>query len=66
MACKSRYVDCSGLETFQESWNVTKEAYETDATLAGIPFEEVEDGLIKIVRLFEQFEVFPLRFPLPA
>ncbi|MCX8492765.1 MAG: nucleotidyl transferase AbiEii/AbiGii toxin family protein [Chthoniobacterales bacterium] len=66
LACKSRYVDCSGLETFQESCNVTKEAYEMDATLAGIPFEEVEDALIKIVRLFEQFEVFPLRFTLPA
>jgi len=59
-------VDCSGIESFKESWDVTREAYEMDSTLVGIPFSEVEDALIKIVSLFEQFEVFPLRFPLPA
>jgi hypothetical protein len=66
LACKSRYVDCSGLATFQESWNVTKEAYEMDPTLVGIPFPEVEDAIVKIVPLFDRFGIFPLRFPLPS
>ena len=24
LACKARYVDCAGLETFQEQWDVTR------------------------------------------
>ena len=66
LACKSRYVDCSGLETFQESWDVTAKAYKNDATLESVPFPEVEDALLKIVMLFERFGGFPLRFPMPA
>ena len=66
LACKSRYVDCSGLETFQEDWIVTKDAYEKDPTLSGISFTEVDIALVEIIGLFEKFGTFPLNSLIPT
>ena len=65
LACGSRYVDCIGLETFKESWDVTKDAYETDPNLVRIPFQEAELALDTIVKRFTEFGIFPMLFPLP-
>ena len=62
LACKSRYVDCVGLETFQEAWEVTRQAYESDANLSSIPFHETEGALQTVVRFFQHLRVFPLVF----
>jgi hypothetical protein len=62
LACKSRYVDCTGLETFQEAWDVTRQAYETDANLPSIPFHKAKEALQTVVRFFQQLRVFPLVF----
>jgi len=64
-ACESRYVDCSGLETFKESWEITKPAYEKDPTLTRIPFQDAELALDAIVKSFMDFGIFPMVFPLP-
>jgi len=63
LACESRYVDCAGLDSFLESWEVTRQAYESDANLTAIPFQKAEEALRVVVGLFEGFGVFPLVFP---
>jgi len=60
IACKCRYVDCAGLETFQEDWDMTRQAYNADPTLSGISFREAEDALRLVTGLFDRFGVFPL------
>jgi len=62
LACKSRYVNCTGLETFHEAWEVTRQAYETDANLPSIPFHKAEDALQTVVKFFQEVGVFPLVF----
>ncbi len=65
MACKSRYVDCAGLVTFQENWEFTKATYEKDTRLKdSVPFAEAESALRSIVSLIENKGVVPLEFPL--
>lgn len=65
IACRSRYVDCLGLETFQEQWGVTQKTY-TEATIPkDISFEHAEAILVEVVRLLEAEGVVPFAFPLP-
>lgn len=65
IACRSRYIDCLGLPTFQEQWEVTRKTY-TEATIPkDIAFEEAEATLIAIVKFFEINEIVPFTFPLP-
>jgi len=65
LACKSRYVDCLGLETFHEAWEVTRQAYETDANLPSIPFHNAEAALQTAVAFIKKLGVFPLIFEVP-
>lgn len=62
LACESRDVDCIGIESFKESWEMTRRAYETDANLAAVPFQEADEALSVVVGLFKEFGVFPLEF----
>lgn len=65
VACKNRYIDCAGLATFQEQWEVTRKTY-TEATIPkDISFEEAEATLVGIVGFFEARGVIPFAFPLP-
>ncbi|GMQ92086.1 MAG: hypothetical protein BMS9Abin11_1404 [Gammaproteobacteria bacterium] len=65
-ACKSRFIDCSGIETFEEDLHVTKETYEKDAALPkDISFERAWGSLTKIISLFEEKEAIPFENPLP-
>lgn len=66
LACKSRYVDCVGLDSFLESWEVSRQAYESDANLSAIPFQKAEETLHVVVQLFAGFGIFPLAFPQPG
>jgi hypothetical protein len=65
-ACKSRYVDCANLGTFQEMWNVTQKSYTAATIPRDISFDEVTTILIAIVEFFERNGVTPFLFPLPA
>ena len=66
LACASRYIDCTGLETFRENWPATKLAYEVDTNLAkNVPFAEAERTLDEVTAFFAALGVFPLQFPLP-
>jgi hypothetical protein len=65
IACRSRYIDCLGLTTFQEQWEVTRKTY-TEATIPkDISFEEAEATLVAVVKFFETNEIVPFTFPLP-
>ncbi len=65
LACRSRYIDCAGLATFQEQWNVTKATYSQATIPADIPFDEVEATLSAIIQFFEAENFVPFSFPLP-
>jgi hypothetical protein len=61
VACQSRFIDCLGLATFQEQWEVTRKIYE--ATMPkDIPFAEIEAILPAIVRFLEAERILPFAF----
>lgn len=63
-ACRSRLVDCAGLETFREAWDVTRQTYAEATIPKDIPFEEAEATLTDVVRFFESARIIPFAFPL--
>ncbi len=65
LACRSRYIDCSGLATFQDQWDVTKKTYSEASIPQDIPFDEVENSLAAIVEFFGRVGVIPFSFELP-
>lgn len=66
VACRSRYIDCQGLTTFQEQWAVTRQTYEQATIPRDIPFEEAEATLVAVVRFLEMQGFVPFTFPLPV
>lgn len=66
-ACESRFIDCEGLATFEQELAVTRHTYQNDPTIPGreVPFEEAWTSLAGAVRLFEEWEFIPFRFPVP-
>ena len=65
IACKSRFVDCKGLESFAENLPVTRKTYiETAAIPDDITFEEAWTVITNIVIFFEENKVLPFDFPL--
>lgn len=66
LACESRYIDCDGLDAFQENWAFTKQSYDADRTLpADVPFEKAAAALVNIVKYFFRAHIIPFAFPLP-
>jgi hypothetical protein len=65
IACQSRYIDCTGLTTFQEQWTVARETYEEATIPKDIPFKEAEATLMSIVAFLEAEGIVPFTFPLP-
>ena len=64
MACRSRYIDCAGLETFQEGWDVTRKTYSEATIPKDIPFAEAEATLVAVVEFFQTLGIIPFAFPL--
>jgi hypothetical protein len=65
LACRSRYIDCQGLATFQEQWAVTRKTYEEATIPKDILFEEAEATLVAVVCFLEAQGIVPFTFPLP-
>jgi hypothetical protein len=65
VACRSRYIDCQGLTTFQEQWAVTRKTYEEATIPKDISFEEAEATLVAVNSFLEAQGVVPFTFPLP-
>jgi hypothetical protein len=67
LACESRFVDCQGLESFQENWTDTRSLYERDTSLPkDIPFDEIERVIVAITDLFTGKGIIPFSFQLPT
>jgi hypothetical protein len=67
LACKSRYIDCEGIQTFQEAWGNTQAAYTADPTIPNdVPCSEATSSLEQIVASMAKMELFPFSFELPA
>lgn len=65
LACKSRFVDCDGLSTFQENWEFTRATYGEDTRLRdSVPFGEAENALKTVVSFFNAKQIVPFAFPL--
>lgn len=65
VACRSRYIDCQGLTTFQQQWDVTRKTYEEATIPKDISFEEAEATLVALVSFLEAQGIVPFNFPLP-
>ena len=65
VACRSRYIDCQGLTTFQEQWAVTRKTYEEATIPKDISFAEAEATRLAFVRFLEAQGIVPFTFPLP-
>jgi hypothetical protein len=68
LACESRYVDCSGLDSFMEDWAVTRATFEASRVIPkdDCTFEEVEATIVAIAGFWQGIGLFPLVFPLPS
>ncbi|MFZ4080465.1 MAG: nucleotidyl transferase AbiEii/AbiGii toxin family protein [Pirellula sp.] len=64
-ACRSRYIDCQGLATFQEQWSVTRKTYAEATIPKDISFDEAEATLGAVVSFLETQQIVPFSFPLP-
>lgn len=65
-ACKSRFIDCTGLDAFSENLEATKNIYQNDPTLPkDIKFDTAWDNIIQIVVYFEKLNIIPFIFPVP-
>ena len=66
LACKSRYIDCAGIQAFQQAWDATRAGYTTDPTIPDdVPFAEAADSLERIVGGLTKMGRFPFSFELP-
>lgn len=61
MACESRFIDCSGIDTFSQNLSTTKATYEGDPTIPrDISFDKAWDSLTSIVKFWEERKILPL------
>jgi Nucleotidyl transferase AbiEii toxin, Type IV TA system len=66
IACRSRYIDCLGLETFTEQWQVTAETYTKDPTIpSDINIAEARSILEIIVGYMKVKGIIPFEHQLP-
>jgi predicted nucleotidyltransferase component of viral defense system len=66
-ACRSRWVDCAGTETFEQRLAITQRSYETDSTIpVDRPWPEAEGALRTISAFLLDNHFLGLRFPLPS
>ena len=64
-ACKSRFIDCTGLDSFSENLENTKTLYKKDPTLPkNIAFDKAWNNIVQIVDYFEQLNIIPFAFPI--
>ena len=65
LTCASRFIDCLGLESFEQNLPTTQSSYENDATLPNeIDFNEAWETIQGIVEFLEANDFIPFEFPL--
>jgi hypothetical protein len=64
LACESRFIDCTGIETFMENERMTAELFQNDPTLPkDISFDMVREVLTEILDLFKEQGWVPIAYP---
>ena len=64
VACQSRFVDCSGAETFEQELARTRALYEADATIPkDVTFPAALDAVRRVVSRLERDGVVPFAYP---
>jgi Nucleotidyl transferase AbiEii toxin, Type IV TA system len=67
VACESRYIDCHGLDTFTERWDLTAQLYSKDPTIPpDISIDEARLALEHIVGFLTARGTVPFEHPLPV
>ena len=63
LACKSRYVDCKGIESFKENWEVTKDTFEKETIIpSDISIDDVKNNLLSIINYWKKIDIVPFSF----
>ena len=66
LACESRYVDCEGLVSFKENWDITREFFVNEPIIPkDVNIEDVEKTLTDITSYWKELKIIPAVFPLP-
>jgi Nucleotidyl transferase AbiEii toxin, Type IV TA system len=67
IACQSRYIDCLGLDTFIERWDITAETYAKDLTIPeDIDIMEARSSLERVVGFLHARGIIPFEHPVPS
>lgn len=67
LACASRFVDCTGAETFMENEQLTEGLFINDPTLPkDVSFDLVREVLAQILTLFKEKGWVPITYPITA
>lgn len=67
LACESRYVDCEGLESFKENWDVNSKLFVKDPIIPDdVRIEDVEKTLTSITSYWKELKIIPSSFLLPG
>ena len=65
LACRSRFIDCQGLQSFEQDLATTRISYGNDTTIPNeIAFQEAWCTLREIVAFLEADKCIPFEFPL--
>jgi len=65
LACESRYIDCEGISTFMEQWDVTMSTFSSSSTLPkDVTTDEAESVIRKIADFLSRVGVTPFSFDL--
>jgi hypothetical protein len=65
IACRSRLIDCSGIETFTENWGITAQIYTKDPTIPkDIEIGEARSALEEVVKFMIDDGIIPFEHPL--
>ncbi|HED15233.1 MAG TPA: hypothetical protein ENI64_00215 [Gammaproteobacteria bacterium] len=66
-ACKSRYIDCLGKDTFEEDVLITKGTYNADQAMSeDISFDEAWESLQEIITYLVESKIIPFSYSLPG
>lgn len=66
LACKSRFIDCTGIQTFAANLEITKKLYNNDPSIPqNISFEEAWTSIEIIIEFLEEKGIIPFLFPIP-
>ncbi len=63
LACKSRFVDCKGIESFMENWEATKDTFEKETIIpSDISIDDIKNNLLSIINYWEKIDIVPFSF----